>query len=176
MSLIDSNGAGKCSWRTYKDNSIIVGGPTGERLDLRIVWDEESHVDVAYVCPTDGENGNVNAELISLAPVMFQLGRHALYLIRKHGLKCEDSSTLIRAWSVVCDRLACDWKSPIEWHSAVAESVDAWTFDRGGASEDKRCVRMYVDLSHELGAAACRKLAAFLLRAAYWIEQGNGLR
>lgn len=53
----------KTQWKTHRDNYVAVRGGSA-----RIVWGVHPATDVAYVLPTDGDNGNTNAMLISLAP------------------------------------------------------------------------------------------------------------
>lgn len=48
-------------WVTVRDNGILLGGK-----QCRVVFG--STLDVAYVLPFDGDNGNANARLISAAP------------------------------------------------------------------------------------------------------------
>ena len=50
-------------WRTFRDNHVSTFGGSA-----RVVWCDEISTDVAYVVPTDDDNGNSNALLISLAP------------------------------------------------------------------------------------------------------------
>ncbi len=50
-------------WTTKPNNHATTSaGPA------RVVWSVHPATDVAYVLPTDGHNGNVNAMLISMAP------------------------------------------------------------------------------------------------------------
>jgi hypothetical protein len=51
------------SWETRRDNHVGTFGGSA-----RIVWCTNPRTDVAYVVPTDDDNGNANALLISLAP------------------------------------------------------------------------------------------------------------
>jgi hypothetical protein len=50
-------------WRTFRDNHVSTFGGSA-----RVVWCDEISTDVAYVVPTDDDNGNSNALFISLAP------------------------------------------------------------------------------------------------------------
>lgn len=59
------------TWKTFRDNGMSAVGPTGHRMDLRIVFDKTAG-DVAYVVPdSDNDNGNANARLIAAAPDLF---------------------------------------------------------------------------------------------------------
>lgn len=56
-------------WQASENNGITVCFPCGSSETLRIVFDE-SGKDVAYVIPTENDNGNANARLIAYAPAL----------------------------------------------------------------------------------------------------------
>jgi len=60
------------AWKTFRNNHIGGVGPSGEEMNLRIVWDTEG-TDIAYVVPIgDDDNGNKNAKLIAAAPSLLR--------------------------------------------------------------------------------------------------------
>jgi len=162
-------------WKTVKDNEITIDRPHGGVMSLRIVWDPVSGKDVAYICPTDGDDGNTNAALISVAPQMFQLLRIASKVVSKQAKKDADSDVFTKVWVHICSIISGGELRPSEWKYMNDSAVDAWTFDKGGARGDMRCVKIFTDSHHEMGARACRELAAFLMRSAVWIEEGKGV-
>jgi hypothetical protein len=54
-------------WTTRRNNHVSTFGGSA-----RVVWCDEISTDVAYVVPTDDDNGNSNALFISLAPDIFK--------------------------------------------------------------------------------------------------------
>jgi hypothetical protein len=62
------------TWQTLRDNYVerwmVRPGLKGKPPETyRVVWEERSG-DVAYVVPSDGDNGNRNAALIAVAPAL----------------------------------------------------------------------------------------------------------
>ena len=67
-------------WETVPDNEIHFG----EGRVFRIVWSKAGR-DVAYVVPTEEDNGNGNARMISLAPIMLATLRHVSQNMKTAG-------------------------------------------------------------------------------------------
>lgn len=61
-------------WQTAPNNGMKVSFPWGSSETLRIVFDQ-SGKDVAYVIPTNEDNGNANARLIAYAPSLLDVCR-----------------------------------------------------------------------------------------------------
>ena len=58
------------NWKTARDNEFRLTSDVYGPLSLRIVYGPS--LDVAYVPPTDGDNGNKYAAMISAVPEMLE--------------------------------------------------------------------------------------------------------
>jgi hypothetical protein len=73
-------------WKTHRDNGVLLRNGDS----ARIVWSAKPATDVAYVVPTDGDNGNTNAMLIAMAPDIMRCLLLASTCLRD----CESSRTV----------------------------------------------------------------------------------
>jgi len=152
-------------WATERDNGITLTSPTGHEMSLRVVWNKQTRYDVAYVCPTDDDNGNFVARTIAAAPMLLMAVKTASLVIRKP--KCADSETFLN-WANLASGVLIGNVPQKRW--ITLGSADAWTAEDGGMG-DRRCVRIHTESSHELRAHECRSLAEFLVRASEWIDE-----
>jgi hypothetical protein len=72
MSTAPATPVHRRTWQTLRDNYVekwmVKAGLKGKPSETyRVVWEERSG-DVAYVVPSDDDNGNRNAALIAAAP------------------------------------------------------------------------------------------------------------
>ena len=87
-------------WKTHKDNHVALwNGDSG-----RIVWSISPSTDVAYVVPTDGDNGNTNAMLIAMAPDIMRCLLLASTCLRD----CEDALAVKKFVSQAKELLGVD--------------------------------------------------------------------
>jgi len=76
------------TWTTFRDNHVkTLGG------SARVVWCTDPSIDVAYVVPTDDDNGNDNALLISLAPEIMKV-----LLLASTCLNDSDNAATVRGY------------------------------------------------------------------------------
>lgn len=84
-------------WETHRDNGVRLKGGSA-----RIVWSSATATDVAYVVPTDGDNGNTNANLIAMAPDIMRCLLLASVLLRD----CDEAET-VRKFVSKAKKLLC---------------------------------------------------------------------
>lgn len=60
---------------TVRNNHISLGMPSFSPASMRLVWNDQLSRDVAYVPPSDDDNGNANACLIAAAPELLHAAK-----------------------------------------------------------------------------------------------------
>ena len=62
------------SWKTVSNNGKLIVFPSGAEETMRVVWDERTGRDIAYVVPRkNGEDGD--AEMVAACPELFNACR-----------------------------------------------------------------------------------------------------
>ena len=103
----------KVGWQTKRNNGIKVTLPSGDEVSLRVVWDAATGMDVAYIVPRgDGDNGNRNAQLIHVLPVLLMACVNVVKIAEERGgeVPAELAEAISHIKTVV--GIACDGPHP----------------------------------------------------------------